>query len=171
MADTDDKADKIFVPKDRVFERTQGCWNCIHKVSAAKFWTERRQADLAKALNIAMNSKLGEQHPKVQNIKQMVNTIDHQVAAGLLIRCGQGLVTIGRTANGEPVGDLVTANYLCDRWTGAQGASIARAGQAPDALPEELADKIGNALPDADKLAHEINEAGGVLATKPSNDN
>lgn len=160
MADSDDgKADRIYLPNDRVFERTQGCWNCVHKRSATEFWTKERQRMLTKALTISMHSKLGENHPKVFNIRTAVNQTDHNVAAGLLIQCGSNLVRPGRTADGNPVGDLVSANFLCDRWSGAQGASIARAGQKADALPEELADKVGNAVPDRaeieDRLKHE----------------
>lgn len=137
--DSDDKA-KLFVPKDRVFERTQGCWNCAAMAPANEFWKEARTKDLQKAVNIAHTSILGENDPKVVNIRRMVDNVDHQVFSGTVIRCSSN--PKGRTARGEPVGDLVAANYLCDRWRGATGASIARAGQKADALPEELADKL-----------------------------
>lgn len=140
MADSADKPDAILVPNDRVFERTQGCWNCRWSQRATAFWTERRQWDLNKALTISMTSPLGEEDPKVQNIKNMVNKVDHGVASGSLLRCVS--IPKGRSANGDPVGDLVVHNYLCDRWSGATGASVARGGQKPDTLPEELADKI-----------------------------
>lgn len=142
MADRDDEPKKIMVPNDRIFERTQGCWNCMHMRSANEFWTERRQGDLKRALDISLNHKLGEQHPKVIAIKAMIDQVDHGVASGSLIRCGS--LIKAKTANGQDVGDLVASNFLCDRWSAATGASVARAGKGPDALPEELADKIDN---------------------------
>lgn len=130
-------ADRIMVPKDRVFERTQGCWNCKHSSSGTQFWEERRLHDLARAKGIASGSLLGENHQKVLNIRRMVDQLDHQVAAGNLRRC-----TTGRTPDGTPVGDLVAHNYLCTRWSAAEGASMARAGQKADKLPEELAEEL-----------------------------
>lgn len=139
MADND-KPDKLLVPNDRIFSRTQGCWNCRWSQNANAFWTERRQQDLTKALHIAQTSILGEQDPKCLNIRNMVDKTDHGVASGALLRCVAN--PKGQTATGEPVGDLVVHNYLCHRWSGAQGASIARAGAKPDDLPEELVDKL-----------------------------
>jgi SEC-C motif len=34
--------------------------------------------------------------------------------------------------------------FLCDKWCGIQGWTLARSGQKPDILPEELKDKIGD---------------------------
>lgn len=39
---------------------------------------------------------------------------------------------------------FVSDKYLCDRWNARQGASVARAGQGPDKLPEELKDIHGD---------------------------
>jgi hypothetical protein len=167
MADSGGNKPKIFVPQDRIFERTQGCWNCVHKSDPKEWWNEQRQKDLKRALDVSLASKLGENHPKCMNIKAMVDKIDHLIAAKALVRCGSGLVRPGRTADGKPVGDLIAPNYLCNRWSGAQGASIARAGQAPDPLPEELADKIGNALPDPEHVAKQVKDyeaATGLVA-------
>jgi hypothetical protein len=41
-------------------------------------------------------------------------------------------------------GTYVSNKYLCDRWSGAQGASVARAGGRADDVPEEMVDKIGD---------------------------
>jgi len=138
----DDKPDRVLVAKDRVFERTQGCWNCVHgsRDEAKKFWSDRRQQDLAAAMRIAMNSRHGENDIKVKNIRHMVDTVDHGVACGAMVRC----TGRGETADGKPVGDLVANTYLCHRWSAAVGASIARAGQKADELPEEIMDKIDN---------------------------
>ena len=37
--------------------------------------------------------------------------------------------------------DFVSAAYLCEQWTAAQGASVAVAGESLDKLPEELKDE------------------------------
>lgn len=163
MADT---PTKVFVPQDRIFERTQGCWNCVHKSDPKPFWNERRQKDLQRALDISLASKAGENHPKCLNIRHMVDKIDNLVAAGALVSCGTNLVRPGRSADGQPVGDLIAPNYLCEKWTGAQGASIARAGQGPDPLPEELADKLGDALPDPEKLAQDVRDYEAATGMK-----
>lgn len=120
--------------KDRSFERGQGCWNCVNASNAVAFWTERRQVDLNKAASIATSSLLGESDERVQKIIQFVNAADHYVAAGALIRCTKGVM-----ANGNPVGDLTMHNFLCSKWTGKTGSSIARIDGKLDKLPEELA--------------------------------
>jgi hypothetical protein len=38
----------------------------------------------------------------------------------------------------------VNHRFLCDKWSAAQGASVAREGAAPDKLPEELKDIHGD---------------------------
>jgi hypothetical protein len=137
---------KLLIPKERVVERTQGCWNCTHwdAAKAKPFWTERRQLDLTKALELSLNSsnKQGEDHPHVVNIRRMVDNLDHMVASGSVGMCEGN----GRTANGDPVGDLVAHSFLCDRWSGTQGASIAREGQRADLLPEELEERLDERL-------------------------
>lgn len=139
-----DEATRIATPADRTFERTQGCWNCKHAVSGKERWNELRLRDLKKAANLVkMFPKQGENHPKVLNIRKMVDLFDHAVAMREAIHCtGDGV-----TAAGQPVGDLVAANYLCHKWSAAQGASIARAGQKADDLPEELLEKIDGGKP------------------------
>lgn len=121
-------------------ERTQGCWNCRHHShdEAVKFWSRKRQVDLAAGLAIAMESRLGEDDPKVRNIRVMVDKLDRGIASGTIGKC----LGEGETAAGEPVGDFVVTNYLCHKWSAAEGASIARAGQKADDLPEEIMDKL-----------------------------
>lgn len=145
MADSEsDPKFKLFgnmlVPENRLHERTQGCWNCKHMVPAKDFWNDARQRDLQTALGIANDSLLGEQDPKAKNIRHMIDTIDHQVASGQLVRCGKN--PKGKNAMNEPVGDLVANAFLCNGWSAAQGASVARAGAAPDKLPEELIERL-----------------------------
>jgi len=120
--------------EERTFERGQGCWNCVNSASSVAFWTERRQVDLQKAATIATSSPLGESDERVQKMIQFVNAADHYVAAHALLRCVKGI-----KADGQPVGDLVMHNYLCSKWTGREGSSLARIDGKLDKLPEELA--------------------------------
>lgn len=57
---------------------------------------------------------------------------DRAVAAG-----GIGICAIGR-----PKSDFVDCRYLCDGWTGRDGASVATAGKPLDKLPEEVREDI-----------------------------
>jgi hypothetical protein len=139
MADSQNNkfdGNSILVPQERVHERAQGCWNCIHMRAAKPFWNEQRQSNLQIAVGIAKDSILGENDQKVINIRRMVDYTDNLVAQALVVQCGK--TPKGKTAYGDPVGDLVANAYLCDGWSGAQGASVARAGGALDKLPEEL---------------------------------
>ena len=131
-----DEADRIFVPKDRIFERGQGCWNCLNSSSAVAFWTERRKEDVLRLKVLADQTPPGVSNQTRDNLAHMIDTTDHSVAAHALLRCTKGV-----TAEGNPVGDLVAHNYLCGKWSGKQGASLARQGKLDD-LPEELADKL-----------------------------
>lgn len=124
---------------DRVFIRKQGCWNCKHAdyERARQWWQQKRQDDLQVALGITMESPFKEEDPKVLNIRRMVDLIDHGMAQGDLTKCfGPGL-----DANDNPIGDVVRASYLCRQWSAAQGASVAREGEAADPLPMELDDR------------------------------
>lgn len=134
-------AERIAIPKDRVFERTQGCWNCKHFApgdATKKVWAQLRIRDLNIAVKIATDSPQGENDVRVENIRKMVNTLDHAV-----VQRKAGICTgDGKTADGNPVGDLVAHSFLCSEWSGAQGASIARGGQKADELPEELKQRV-----------------------------
>lgn len=113
--------------------------NCKHwdREKAKPLWTNNRQNDLKTALEISLKSPNGEDDVRVHNIRKMVNDLDHLVASGHMGVCLGG----GRTADGKPVGDLVAHAFLCDRWSGVQGASLATGGKT-DPLPEELHEKL-----------------------------
>jgi len=85
-----------------------------------------------------MLSPSGEKEPSVVNIRRMVDAIDVGLASGKLGKCFGG----GVDSKDNPVGDFVMGSYLCRNWSGAEGASVARAGAAPDPLPAELEDKV-----------------------------
>ena len=135
---------KVLVPKERVISSGRGCWSCIHwdQDAAKPRWTEKRQNDLNTALAIALESPHGEADQRVYNIRAMVNSLDHLVATRHVGVCHGN----GRTADGKDVGDFVTHAFLCDRWTGRVGSSLAIQGKA-DPLPEERAELLNGVRP------------------------
>lgn len=48
---------------------------------------------------------------------------------------------IGICLKGVPKGDFVEYRFLCDQWSGVEGASVATEGHELDKLPEELAEE------------------------------
>lgn len=123
---------------DRTFVRGQGCWNCIHAKDPAPRWLDQRQQKLDYALRVALQTPRGENDPEIVKIRRTVEMIDGAVARGDVFVCAKG-----KTANGEPVGDFVTSAFMCDRWSGRDGASLARADDGKlDELPEELRERI-----------------------------
>lgn len=134
------KVDSTTGLSDRVYLRSQGCWNCKHASFdiAKDWWKDKRQKDLAEALALSMLSPLGEEDPKVKNIRRMVDLIDNGLASGGLTKCIGG----GVDADDNPVGDLLKNSYLCRKWSGVQGASIAREGESLDPLPMELEEEV-----------------------------
>jgi len=131
--------DKVTGLNGRTFVRTQGCWNCKHGdfEVARKWWIDKRDQDLQVGVGLSLQSPLGEKDPKVVQIRRAVANIDIAMAQHALTKCtGPGV-----DANDNPVGDLVKREYLCRFWSAAQGASVAREGQAADPLPMELEDK------------------------------
>ncbi len=128
---------------DRTFTRGQGCWNCINARSPIDLWKEKRAAKLAYAVQISLQSQQGEDDPEVVAIRRQVDQVDGHCARKEIFTCGQG-----RTADGQPVGDFIASAFLCDRWSGQVGASLARADNGKlDDLPEELRDKIDGSQP------------------------
>jgi len=127
----------------RTFERSQGCWNCIHfdnDTKARAFWAACRKRDLATAALVAAADPRGMASPRAANIVRTVEAADVGIAAGSFGMC---LDPKRDAQEGEgSAGDFVQASYLCNHWTGAQGASVARAGDRADDLPQELEDKL-----------------------------
>jgi hypothetical protein len=114
-------------------------------------------------VSLQSNNTQGEDHPHVVNIRRMVNNLDHMVASRVVGVCGGN----GRTADGQPVGDFVAHSFLCDRWSGVQGASMAREGGKIDDLPEEVAQRLDDQLGriDTDLIT------GGLNAADRNDDN
>jgi len=68
------------------------------------------------------------------NIRRMVPDFDGGLERGIWGVCKAG----------KGGGDFIASTYLCPSWTGAPGASVARGGEAPDLLPEEIAERLGD---------------------------
>lgn len=69
----------------------------------------------------------------VEGIERAVHILD---GAERAISEGRQCLCDEKTS--EKYGTFVSDRFLCNRWSPAEGASVARAGAAPDLLPEEL---------------------------------
>jgi hypothetical protein len=143
------------LPKERVVERGRGCWNCTgfeNGLLARQQWravhrparerqlqarkrelVERRQAELIRS-PLAPTSDLDQAFNQLATQVGLLKDVDRAVTAGAL-----GMCMVGGTAC-----DFVTATFLCEKWTGRQGSSVATQGHPVDALPQELKDKLGD---------------------------
>lgn len=70
----------------------------------------------------------------IENATRIMDNIEGAIGQGLYMICKNKL-------SGH---QYVNHRFLCDKWDAAQGASVARAGQGPDKLPEELKDIHGD---------------------------
>lgn len=75
---------------------------------------------------------------KIEGIENGVKILDGAEQA--IAEGKQGLCKLP----GSGTSDYKSDKYLCDQWSAASGASVARAGQKPDMLPEELKDRHGD---------------------------
>jgi hypothetical protein len=92
---------------------------------------------LAQATELALKAAgegdlRGSEHP---GVKQIVKTT---MDAGRAIGRGK----FGICTRGGAKSDFVEDVFLCPKWSGKTGASVARAGGALDLLPDELRDKV-----------------------------
>jgi hypothetical protein len=114
----------------RTFERAMGCWNCKHfdrGAASRKFWNEVAEPrDVEVGIQLVA---LGRVH-EAKELSERIKVARKAVKLGMLGLC---------TARPKRVEtDYVAHNYLCEGWTGAQGASIAREGAKADLLPGEI---------------------------------
>lgn len=115
----------------RVVERGRGCWNCTHYDTGEmtqKRWQECKLRDIG-----VIAASLGKSPFMVTDQEMgLLTQMDHSVKIG-----HAGICLLGK-----PNSDFVDHRYLCDGWTGKQGASLATEGHKLDMLPEELKDRI-----------------------------
>lgn len=136
---------KKFTAPERTFTRGQGCWNCKSYENgnlAKQHWQVHMAARLNDLRTAAPMSLLGDmehpegvlpsrQDPRRKQLRQMGKAIE----VGVVGMCMKGARP---DSMGGPSGDFVEHRFLCDRWDGVTGASVARAGGAQDKLPDEL---------------------------------
>lgn len=162
VAEPDEKTETVtryFMPADRVVERGRGCWNCVsfdmNGDATKKAWSADKQVLQTEFFNIAFAQEvpadylsLGNQwadnpnaihveltdEPHVVRGKMIIKSIDRMdraiaSAAFRLCMCN------GASDRG---GKYISARYLCDKWNGRVGSSLATSGHALDVLPDEL---------------------------------
>jgi hypothetical protein len=138
-------------PSDRVVERGRGCYSCksfenghlarqqwrLHRLALVQHFEAtpppveaptEREAPLPAWRDVPVENS---QKKREETLKKM----DHAISNGTFGMCMKGK----RPASmGGPEGDFVHCAFLCDRWNGRDGASIATQGKKLDKLPGEL---------------------------------
>lgn len=99
---------------------------------AKKLWSVERLASLSTALEMSKLHAEGENHPRIVGMRRMIDGLDNAISRGI-----QGVCLKGSSES-----TFVADGYLCDKWNGRQGSSLAQGSGASDALPDELKDKI-----------------------------
>ena len=133
---------KSLIAQERVFTRGRGCWNCKafeNDHLSKDMWKSRRGPLVAGIASTMPLDRLGDMEgpaimagdPRMAQIQMM----DAGVSSGAVGICMKG----GRPDSmGGPGGDFVDCRFLCDRWDGKDGHSLATAGRPLDKLNEEL---------------------------------
>ncbi len=132
------------VAPERTVNRGRGCWNCKgynNSELARQHWGTHKLRILASFAGTASLVRLGEQEKPVPGTADarldQVTSWDKAVKIGVVGMCLKG----ARPASlGGPEGDFVEHRFLCDRWDGVQGSSIATSGKPLDKLNDELMD-------------------------------
>lgn len=114
--------------------RTQGCWNCTHFENGPitkGLWNQKlRPRDMQFLADKLQTSVL--LIPNDHSMMIAIRKMDYAIGEGLAGMC----------LAGKAKTDLVEYKYLCDHWSGKDGASVARAGAAPDMLPAEAIERM-----------------------------
>jgi hypothetical protein len=137
--------ERNITPQDRVIERGRGCWNCKSFENGAlsrQHWATCRaseeQAIIARGGDLVLPRLAVMEDPVVKETNARFEWMDN------LIKMGRA----GMCMKGKAPGTFVHHKYLCDGWSGKDGASMATSGHAIDKLPEELvADAEAHAKP------------------------
>ncbi len=96
----------------------------------------------ARAFQFAQQPRLGENDPRVVNIRRWIALGDDAFRTHKAIHCD-----VGVTATGQQVGGVTPANYMCSKWKGLEGASLAKINGRVDMLPEELLFEVDGGKP------------------------
>lgn len=138
------------VIKDRVRERNAGCWSCIHYETGVAFDAAVAQAHRRDIMALqtdhmgpdgTMRKAVDQKAAKgIANYTRMLLTR----SPGIFGICTGNGVGLDADGNEVPVGEFIPKSYLCRKWSGRTGASLARApGEALSPLIAEEYDKIG----------------------------
>jgi hypothetical protein len=129
---------------ERTFDRGRGCHNCVsfsNEEMSRSHWLLHKMSRLAQYKGTIGLPLLGDmENPNAPTkpdprLKQL-HDIERLVNTGCVGICLKG----ARPASmGGPEGDFIAFSFLCDRWTGREGHSLATAGRPLDKLNEELA--------------------------------
>jgi hypothetical protein len=140
---------KDFTAPERTFERGQGCYNCIHYENGERskqHWGSHKMRllnSLAKSMPLIRLDEDEVSRAKDARLDQ-VRQMDTAIATGVVGMCNKGARPMDM---GGPPGDFVEHRFLCNRWTGKDGASLATGGKMdllPDGELEERAlDRVG----------------------------
>lgn len=138
----------------RTFERTQGCWNCIHFVTgreAQKYWLYTcRPKDEATAKSY-----------EAAGVPQAAMEMRELMKAASAAIKGNGM---GMCRANKAPSDFVVHNYLCeDGWTGAAGASLAREGAKPDMTPGEMKEIVDGSSDQEAAVEEAVTESGLII--------
>lgn len=127
-----------FSAPERTFTRTQGCWNCVSYCNtelSQQNWATHKMRLLANLAGSLPLVRLAEQEKPIPGTADarldQIRSMDAAVKGGVVGMCMKGGTTT----------DFVEHRYLCDKWNGREGASVARAGQKADMLPGELQER------------------------------
>lgn len=116
----------------RTFERTQGCWNCIHYdvgERSRNYWFQKaKPRDEGHAKAYEFEGKMDA----ARAVRQTIEDAERAILTGKAGMCSAG----------KAKSEYVMSAYLCNHWSGRTGASVAREGGAPDLLPAELRDVV-----------------------------
>lgn len=129
---------KFFSAPERTFTRSQGCWNCVSYCNtelAQQNWATHKMRILANLAASMPLVRLGEQEKAVPGTADarldQVRSMDKAIKLGVVGMCMKGGTTT----------DFVEHRYLCDKWSGRDGASVARGASKADLLPAELQER------------------------------
>lgn len=131
--------------KDRTFDRGRGCWNCksfCNDQLARDHWKAAKARDAATFAMTGkgpLNERLGDMEAskpdpnRILRATTLYDTVEKAILAG----------TVGMCLVGGAPSEFVDHRFLCTKWTGRDGHSLATGGIARpvDLLPDELVER------------------------------
>jgi hypothetical protein len=140
----DNEMGNQFTAPERTFTRARRCANCTAFETGSmshQKWNEHRKArqdDYLRTIPVGRLADMEKPEWSAAEMKderlQQLHTMDHMIAQGIAGLCMKGARP---KADGGPEGDFVHCDFLCDRWVGREGHTVATTGHQ-DKLNEEL---------------------------------